>query len=113
MASGMSIASTSVCAAAITAVGMYAALRLAQAALGANVNPAHVLWSDHAAFFWRALTAAYAAMTAAFVAAWSAIARMHRPSDPGDCGTSPLAKYLSRALTLAVALLVIQATIAP
>lgn len=44
------------CEAALT---LYAALRVYQAAKGTEPNPALILWSAHAGYFWRAWISAY------------------------------------------------------
>ncbi len=47
---------------------LYSVLRIAQALLVPEPDPATVLWSEHSGFFWRAWIAAYAAGAIAFVA---------------------------------------------
>jgi len=58
--------------ACVATVALYAVLRLVQALLYKEPNPATVIWSAHAGYFWRVWTVAYAgAMTgfATFAAA--------------------------------------------
>ncbi len=47
---------------------LYSLLRIVQAVLLPEPDPATVLWSEHSGFFWRAWIAAYAAGALAFVA---------------------------------------------
>jgi len=54
--------------ACVTAVGLYAVLRMAQKALWSEPNPATILWSAHAGYFWRVWTVSYAGVMAGFVA---------------------------------------------
>ncbi len=65
------LAAVSGCTAAVL---LYAILRAGQAAFGHEPDPALVVWSEHSGFFWRAWTAAYAAVMAGF-ATWLATAR--------------------------------------
>jgi hypothetical protein len=53
---------------AIVAVGLYALIRLVQAILIKEPNPATVIWSAHAGYLWRVWTACYAGGMAAFLA---------------------------------------------
>jgi hypothetical protein len=53
-------------AAALAAAGFYAVLRVGQALGGAEPDPALIVWSPHAGFFWRAWTAAYFGVMAGF-----------------------------------------------
>ena len=43
-------------AACTTATGLYALVRVAQSLIFTEPDPALVIWSEHAGFFWRALT---------------------------------------------------------
>jgi hypothetical protein len=59
-------------AACTAAVALYAVLRVAQSFLFKEPNPATVIWSAHAGYFWRAWTVVYGGVMvgfAAFVAA--------------------------------------------
>lgn len=89
-------------AACTTATGLYAVLRVAQAILFPEPDPALVLWSAHAGFFWRAWTVAYVGGMAA-VLAWLASAQ--RPER--------VARALARAVPAATALLAVQAALVP
>jgi hypothetical protein len=51
-----------------TAVGAYALVRTVQFFLYPDPNPATLVWSAHAGFFWRSWTCAYAGAIAAFIA---------------------------------------------
>jgi hypothetical protein len=52
----------------VVAVGAYALVRTLQFFVYPDPNPATLVWSAHAGYFWRALTVAYAGGIAAFVA---------------------------------------------
>jgi hypothetical protein len=52
----------------VVAVGAYAIVRAVQFFLYPDPNPATLVWSAHAGYFWRAWTVAYAGGIAAFVA---------------------------------------------
>ena len=67
-------AALAVVAGCTTAIALYALLRIAQKLLFPEPDPALVLWSEHAGFFWRAWTAAYVGGTGGFVA-WIASGR--------------------------------------
>ena len=85
-----------------TAMALYAVLRVAQAQLFPEPDPALVIWSEHAGFFWRAWIVVYAGGMAAFHA-WIASAR-HAPR---------VTRLLARALPAAAALLTAQALLVP
>lgn len=51
----------------IGATGLYAVLRLVQRLLIDEPDPALIIWSEHAGYFWRAWTAAYAGGMIAFI----------------------------------------------
>lgn len=61
----LALAAVATCTAA---VALYAALRIAQKLLFPEPDPALVLWSEHAGYYWRAWTALYAGGMAGFVA---------------------------------------------
>lgn len=86
----------------VVAVALYAIVRAAQIALFGEANPATVIWSAHAGFFWRAWTVLYAAGMAGFVAFWAA------KRDP-----LRVARVLVRGLMVACALLVLQSLFIP
>ncbi len=52
----------------VVAVGLYAVVRLIQAVLYKEPNPATVIWSAHAGYFWRVWTVCYAGVMAGFLA---------------------------------------------
>lgn len=81
---------------------LYAILRVGQACLTREPDPALVLWSEHSGFFWRAWTAAYVGGMTAFFA-WMAAARH----------ATRVASFLARALPFAAGLLVLQALFLP
>jgi hypothetical protein len=85
-----------------TATALYAILRVAQALIFPEPDPALVIWSEHAGFFWRAWTVAYVGGMAAFLG-WLASARHAKE----------LASVLARALPIAAALLTLQALFVP
>jgi hypothetical protein len=89
-------------AASTTAVGLYALVRVAQSLIFAEPDPALVIWSEHAGFYWRALTVGYVGGTAAFVA-WVTSAR----------SSARVARLLAGALPTAAALLAAQAILVP
>jgi len=89
-------------AACISAVGLYAFLRIVQAHLFAEANPATVIWSAHAGYYWRCWTVAYAGTMVGFAAY-------------GAAGKHPeqVVRWLGHALTVAVALMVYQGVFVP
>jgi len=95
-------AGLSAVAACTTAAALYALVRVAQALLFPEPDPALVIWSEHAGFFWRALTVGYVGGMAAFLA-WVASAR----------GAARVAEVLARAVPVAAALLAAQAILVP
>lgn len=54
-------------AACTSAVALYALLRVAQAMLFEEPDPALIIWSEHAGYYWRALTVSYAGGMIGFV----------------------------------------------
>jgi hypothetical protein len=56
------------CWGCVVAVGAYAVVRSVQFFIYPDPNPATLVWSAHAGFFWRSWTCAYAGGIAAFVA---------------------------------------------
>jgi hypothetical protein len=61
-------AAVAACWGLVVAVGAYAVVRAIQFFLYPDPNPATLVWSAHAGFFWRCWTCAYAGGIAAFVA---------------------------------------------
>lgn len=91
-----------VVAACTTAAALYAVLRVAQAMIFPDPDPALVIWSEHAGFFWRSLTVAYAGGMAAFFT-WMASARH----------ADRVASFLERATPASALLLAAQAFLVP
>ena len=91
----LAVAFITACTAAIAA---YALLRLGQYAFVAEANPADVMYSEHAAYFWRAWTAAYIGALVGF-AAWRVPARV--------------LAHLERAVVVAATLLALQSLLVP
>ena len=89
-------------AACATAIALYAALRVVQALLFKEPDPALVIWSEHAGFFWRALTVGYVGGMAGIVA-WLASARH----------AARVAAVLAKAVPIAAALLAAQGLLVP
>ena len=89
-------------AACTTAAGLYALVRIAQSLLFAEPDPALVIWSEHAGFFWRALTVGYVGGMVGFVT-WLASARH----------AQGVAAVLARAVPIAAALLAAQGLLVP
>ena len=65
-----------------TATAAYALLRLGQFVFVTEANPAQILYSEHAAYFWRSWTAAYIGALLGF-AAWLSPNRSARALSPG------------------------------
>jgi hypothetical protein len=86
----------------VVAVGAYAIVRGIQFFLYPDPNPATLVWSAHAGFFWRAWTCAYAGGIAAFVAFLFARTRVEGA-----------ARALVPAIGLAAALLALQTAVFP
>jgi hypothetical protein len=95
-------AGLAVVAGCLAAVVVYAMLRVVQAVFLPEPDPALVLWSAHAGFFWRSWTAAYVGGTAAFVA-WIAAGR----------DAARVTTFLARALPLAAAAIALQGLLVP
>ena len=91
----LAVAFITACTAAIAA---YALLRLGQYAFVTEANPADVMYSEHAAYFWRAWTAAYVGALVGF-AAWRTPTRV--------------LAHLDRAVVATAALLALQSLFVP
>lgn len=91
-----------VVAGCVAATFAYALLRIAQRIAVPEADPALVLYSEHAAYFWRSWTAGYAGAMAAF-SGWLLAAR-----DPHRT-----ARGLSVAIVLAALALAAQAALVP
>ena len=84
------------------AMAVYAIVRVGQSLVFDEPDPALVIWSEHAGFFWRTWTAFYVGGMAALIT-WVLAAR-HAPR---------VASFLARALPIAAALLAAQALLVP
>ena len=84
------------------AMGLYAIVRVAQSLIFDEPDPALVIWSEHAGFFWRTWTAIYVGGMAAFIT-WLLAAR----------DAPRVASFLERALPVAAAMLAAQALLVP
>jgi hypothetical protein len=84
----------------VAAVAGYAVLRALQHLAFSEPNPATLVWSAHAGFFWRAWTAGYAGGMAAFIV---------------FVGVTPgrAAKHLASGVVVAAGLLAVQALLFP
>ncbi len=91
-----------VMAGCVVAVGLYAVLRIVQGAVGREPDPALVIWSEHAGFFWRSWIVVYVGGMAAFLT-WVASAK----NAPAVVGV------LATALPIAAVLLAAQAAFVP
>jgi hypothetical protein len=89
-------------AACVTAVSLYALLRGVQFLLFREPNPATVIWSAHAGYFWRALIVSYAGGMAAIMA-WLAAGR----------APERVARVLAHAVVVAGALILLQGVLLP
>jgi hypothetical protein len=61
-------AGVALCWGCVVAVGAYAIVRIVQFFVYPDPNPATLVWSAHAGFFWRCWTCAYVGGMASFVA---------------------------------------------
>lgn len=91
-----------VIAAALAATTLYGLLRLGQKLMFAEVDPATVIWSEHAGYFWRALTAGYVGGMMG-LAVWVVAGKE----------SGPTVRALARALPFVVALIVAQGLLVP
>ncbi len=89
-------------AACLSATLFYGVLRLVQARLFPEPNPAAVLWSAHAGYFWRCWTVSYAGVMVGFLAYGAA---RERPA--------AVARALVHGVGVAVAVLVVQSVFVP
>lgn len=78
---------------------LYSILRIIQALVLPEPDPATVMWSEHSGFFWRAWTCAYVAGAVALIAFRFADDR--------------LARVLARAILPVTALVVVQTIFVP
>jgi hypothetical protein len=86
----------------LIAAGVYSVMRAVQSCFISEPDPATVMWSAHAGFFWRALTAGYAGGMATFVI-FIAI-RGHEPA---------AARALVPAVAVAAAVVTLQGLLLP
>ncbi len=91
-----------VVAAALAATALYGLMRVGQKLIFDEPNPATVIWSEHAGYFWRSLTAGYVGVMFG-VTAWVTSAR--------EAG--PTVRALQRLLPFVVALIVAQGLLVP
>lgn len=92
----------SVVAACASATALYAVMRVAQKLLFPEPDPALVIWSEHAGYFWRAWTVSYVAGMLGLVT-WL-LSDRHAPR---------ISAILTRALPVAAALLLLQGLLVP
>jgi hypothetical protein len=95
-------AAIAACWGLVVAVGAYATVRAIQFFLYPDPNPATLVWSAHAGFFWRCWTCAYAGGIASFIA--YLLVR-----------TRPAAalRTLAPAIAIAAAMLAVQTAVLP
>jgi hypothetical protein len=86
----------------VVAVAAYAVLRAIQRFVYPDPNPAALVWSAHAGFFWRAWTVGYLGGVAAFVTFVVARGR-----------TAAAARALAPAIAVAAGLLALQSALLP
>jgi hypothetical protein len=100
-ATARTTAAVSVAWGLVVAIGSYAVVRAVQHFVFTEPNPATLMWSAHAGFFWRAWTVAYAGGMASFVLFMAP----HR--------TNWAARRLAPAVVVAASLLALQALFFP
>ena len=86
----------------VVTVGAYAVVRAIQRIVYPDPNPAALVWSAHAGFFWRAWTVAYLGGVAAFVTFLVARGR-----------NRAAARALAPAIAVAAGLLALQSAFLP
>jgi H+/Cl- antiporter ClcA len=86
----------------VVAVGAYAVVRAIQGIVYPDPDPAALVWSAHAGFFWRVWTVAYLGGVAAFVTFVVARGR-----------TQAAARALAPAIAVAAGLLALQSALLP
>jgi hypothetical protein len=89
-------------AACVSAVAFYGALRIVQSHLFPEANPATIIWSAHAGYYWRCWTVSYAGVMMGFLAYGAARAY-----------SSHVARGLVHALTVAVVVIAYQGLFVP
>lgn len=78
---------------------LYSILRIVQAIILPEPDPATVMWTEHSGFFWRAWTCAYAAGAIALIAR--------------RFGGDRLGRFMSRAIVPVAAFVLLQAALVP
>jgi hypothetical protein len=92
-------------AACATAIGLYAILRTFQALLKPDPDPALIIWSEHAGYFWRSWTVAYAGGMIGFVV-W--LISGHKKTS-----LDQLTKIIARVTLIALVLIALQGVLVP
>ena len=95
-------AGLAVVAACTTAAALYAIIRVAQALIFPEPDPALIIWSEHAGFFWRVWTVFYLGGMSAFIT-WLLSARY----------AAAIASFLGWALPASALLLAAQSVLVP
>jgi hypothetical protein len=96
------VAATSLAWGLLVAVGAYAVVRAIQFFVYPDPNPATLVWSAHAGYFWRAWTVGYAGGIATFIAFPIVRGRIERA-----------VRALAPAVAVAAGLLALQALFLP
>jgi len=102
LAANVGVAAVSIAWGIAISVAAYALMRALQFVLSPDPNPTEIVWSIHAGYVWRVWTVTYAGGIAAFVVFVMARRRLH-----------DWARALVPALTIASALLALQAVLFP
>lgn len=89
-------------AACVTATLLYAILRVVQAVLFTEPDPALIIWSEHAGYFWRVWTVVYAAGMVGIIAYLAA-----------GRDAARTARVLAKALVIAAVLITVQGLLVP
>ncbi len=89
-------------ASCVAAVALYGILRIVQSHLFPEANPATVIWSAHAGYYWRCWTVSYAGALVGFLA-YGASRRW--PEE--------VTRWLVHALTFAVVIILYQGIFVP
>ena len=99
---GVMRAALAAMAGCVSAVALYAILRALQLVFFSEPNPATVIWSAHAGYFWRVLIVSYAGGMAAMMA-WNA----------AESAPARVARFLASAVVVAAALILLQGVLLP
>ncbi len=92
----------SVIAACTAAIALYGVMRVVQKLLFPEADPALVIWSEHAGFFWRSWTVVYAGGMLGF-ATW-VLSEKH---------AARVTSFLATAVPIAAAILALQGLLVP